>query len=482
MTDPIQLLPNATTPVGPAPASAPGAGFAAVLSALATPAKAATAVVPTPVPGSTAAGPANTAGLQGTQGIVTAQGIATSLGTATSQGIATLSPGVLTTKAGARTTAVPVGSPIPTCVSTSAATAGVVVPQSAVSGVAATPDTPGPQAGTATPAVPVSTPVEAAAPSSPAPGVATATRAAPGTDPKTIAKAGHTARRSNSDEAAATISVADPASPGTVVPNAVAAPVIPVVPTAIASQQPATGAIAAASNASSIVSTQGLVADIAAASLLETSPASPADLGSVAGSGIAASAAEVDKGAAPPATPPGTDPATALAATPAPAQAAPAAAPSSGTPSSVARQVAPVLIQVAHGASGSAVTLQLDPLGLGHVQVRVDRNADGTATIQVTAERPETLRLLVADQPHLHTALDSAGVSTDGRTLSFALATSGGSTSGGADGGAANSGSNGGQAGSGRNARWAARSGGSDDEPSFITQPAWIRAGVDITA
>jgi flagellar hook-length control protein FliK len=446
MTDPIQLLPNATTPAGPAPASAPGAGFAAVLSALATPAKAATAVVPTLVPGSTTAGPANTAGLQGTQGIVTVQGIATSLGTATSQGIAAsqgianLSPGVLATKAGARTTAVPVGSPIPTCVSTSAATAGVVVPQSAVSGVAATPDTPGPQAGTATPALPVSTPVDAAAPS---------------------------------------ISVADPASPGTVVPNAVAAPVIPVVPTAIASQQPTAGAIAAVSKASNIESTQGLVADIAAASLLATSPASPADLGSVAGSGIAASAAEVDKGAAPPATLPGTDPATALAAAPAPAQAAPAAATSSGTPSNVARQVAPVLIQVAHGASGSAVTLQLDPLGLGHVQVRVDRNADGTATIQVTAERPETLRLLVADQPHLHTALDSAGVATDGRTLSFALATSGGSTSGGGDGGAANSGSNGGQAGSGRNARWAA---GSDDETSFINQPAWIRAGVDITA
>ena len=134
----------------------------------------------------------------------------------------------------------------------------------------------------------------------------------------------------------------------------------------------------------------------------------------------------------------------------------------------------PALVQLAHGPSGSAVTVQLDPGGLGHVQVRIERDVNGAATIQITAERPETLRLLVADQPHLHSALDSAGLSTEGRTLSFALATPDSGTSSGSGSGASG--------GQGRNPRNATISAGSDDENSFAAQPAWLRAGVDITA
>ena len=337
---------------------------------------------------------------------------------------------------------------------------------------------PGPQGGTAAPAVSVSATAETTAqlahPGSPTPG-----RAGPGADAKPAGKADPTVRRSGTSIAADTTLVADPASPAVAIVNVVLAPAIPIVQAVGATHQSAAGAsqITAATPAANIVSIQGLTADIGAASLLQTSPAGAAEIGSSAGGSILASPAE----AAATTTPLGADLAIALAPAAAPAQTAPAAATSSAAPGSVARQVAPALIQVAHGPSGSAVTLQLDPLGLGHVQVRVDRNSDGTATIQVTAERPETLRLLVADQPHLHTALDSAGVATDGRSLSFALATPGGSTFGGADGGNAN-GSNGGQAGSRRNGRGSAGSAGSDDQTNLTTQPAWIRAGVDITA
>ena len=150
---------------------------------------------------------------------------------------------------------------------------------------------------------------------------------------------------------------------------------------------------------------------------------------------------------------------------------------SADPPTALARQIAPALVQLAHGASGTAVVVRLDPVGLGHVQVRIERDVNGGATVQVVAERPETLRLLVADQPHLHSVLDGAGVSTDGRVLSFALATPGSGTSS-----ESGSGANGGRTGQGRNSRTATISAGSDDDSSFAAQPTWLRAGVDITA
>ena len=147
------------------------------------------------------------------------------------------------------------------------------------------------------------------------------------------------------------------------------------------------------------------------------------------------------------------------------------------TPPSVARQVAPALLQLAHGPSGHTVTLRLDPGGLGHVQVHIDRDTSGAATVQVTAEHPETLRLLIADQPQLHRALDSAGLSADGRTLNFALADAGGnaftdSGDGGAGGGQSNS-------RDARPRRWLARP---DEEATTASPPSWLHAGVDITA
>ena len=167
-------------------------------------------------------------------------------------------------------------------------------------------------------------------------------------------------------------------------------------------------------------------------------------------------------------------PAAALPATP-PAL-SPAAA---GTP---AAQLAPALVQLSHAPGGPAVTLRLDPAELGHVQIHVERTADGATSVQVTAERPDTLRLLMADQPQLHRALDSAGVPQDGRSMALSLATpeSGGQSPGGAgaDGQPADGGS---QAGSERQQRhpYAEAADAGRNTPSLS---AWLRAGVDITA
>lgn len=69
----------------------------------------------------------------------------------------------------------------------------------------------------------------------------------------------------------------------------------------------------------------------------------------------------------------------------------------------------------------SHVTIKLDPLELGQVQIRISRAADGTASVNVAVERPDTLATLQADLGHLHQALDRAGVS-DQRSVSFHLA------------------------------------------------------------
>lgn len=176
-----------------------------------------------------------------------------------------------------------------------------------------------------------------------------------------------------------------------------------------------------------------------------------------------------------------------LQATPLPPR--PSVEPGPGpAPSSVVHQMAPALVQLAHGPSGNAVTLRLDPADLGHVQIRVERDPAGTATVQVTAERPETLHLLKADQPQLHRALDSAGLPGEGRTLTFALhqpsspdTQASGSPGGASFGGAGGSGT-GRHAMPGRQGRTATQFDAPDEEAGFGAPPGWIRAGVDITA
>jgi len=65
--------------------------------------------------------------------------------------------------------------------------------------------------------------------------------------------------------------------------------------------------------------------------------------------------------------------------------------------------------------------VQLQPAELGRVQISVTSDASGLSSVQVSADRPETLALLQNDQPELARALDQAGIPSTGRTVTFQL-------------------------------------------------------------
>ncbi len=101
------------------------------------------------------------------------------------------------------------------------------------------------------------------------------------------------------------------------------------------------------------------------------------------------------------------------------AAALPAAA--SGEP---AAQIVPAMLAM-HSANGAQnIMLRLTPAELGTVQIQVTRDHDGTASVSVLVERPETLRLLLHDQAQLQYALTQAGLPQD-RTLSLQQAPAG---------------------------------------------------------
>ncbi|MBI0534335.1 flagellar hook-length control protein FliK [Roseomonas sp. KE2513] len=87
-----------------------------------------------------------------------------------------------------------------------------------------------------------------------------------------------------------------------------------------------------------------------------------------------------------------------------------------------AEQVAPVAIALAlGGGTNGRISLSLDPVELGRVEVTVERVGEG-ARVQVAAERPETLALLARDGASLERALGGAGIGGDGgRSISFSL-------------------------------------------------------------
>jgi chemotaxis protein MotD len=90
---------------------------------------------------------------------------------------------------------------------------------------------------------------------------------------------------------------------------------------------------------------------------------------------------------------------------------------------SPAQQIAAPMVALGTGPDQSRrMTVRLDPAALGAVQVRVDRPKDGPARVEITVERPETLSLLLRDQPQLQRALDQAGIPSEGRSVVFQVA------------------------------------------------------------
>ena len=156
-------------------------------------------------------------------------------------------------------------------------------------------------------------------------------------------------------------------------------------------------------------------------------------------------------------------------------------------PPPAAVQVGPVLASFAAGAAQPGapqhLTIRLDPTDLGRVQVRIERLPDGSARVNLKVEKPDTLLLLLRDQPQLHRTLDLAGVPSTERTLQFHLAPPDAPAPGGM---AAQSNADGGHGqhrpGQPHSGRFAAHgSAPSSGEPT--PGPATFRrAGVDITA
>jgi flagellar hook-length control protein FliK len=92
----------------------------------------------------------------------------------------------------------------------------------------------------------------------------------------------------------------------------------------------------------------------------------------------------------------------------------------SAVPHSAADQVSVQLGKAVPGKNDQMV-INLKPVELGSVEVRLDFGADGKVQASIMAERPETLEMLQKDQRTLERALNDAGLQTDPGSLSFNL-------------------------------------------------------------
>ena len=160
-------------------------------------------------------------------------------------------------------------------------------------------------------------------------------------------------------------------------------------------------------------------------------------------------------------------------------------------PASAATQLAPALVAITHASNGAQrLTVRLQPAELGQVEIRVDRTAGAPVRVEITVQRPETLTLLLRDQPQLQRTLDQAGLPPDDRSLTFHVAAPvppAGATPGSGSSAGFGSGAGGG-ADPGFGGQQASQSRldiAPDDDPSDLGQPPltrWLRAGLDITA
>jgi hypothetical protein len=72
-------------------------------------------------------------------------------------------------------------------------------------------------------------------------------------------------------------------------------------------------------------------------------------------------------------------------------------------------------------AGTDRIEIDLEPLSLGRIEVRLDLGRDGRLGALVLAETPETLELLKADARALEQSLRDAGLKTDAGSLHFDL-------------------------------------------------------------
>jgi flagellar hook-length control protein FliK len=168
--------------------------------------------------------------------------------------------------------------------------------------------------------------------------------------------------------------------------------------------------------------------------------------------------------------------------------ASPGLASTTSTSQTAHEQLASALVGFAGSSDGTqTVTVRLQPPELGQVVVRVDRSVEGSAHVNFAAEKPDTLQLLLHDEPRLQQLLDQAGIPGNGRTVSFQTTIADQSGSGtsraenmttGSDGSGHNHGS-----GAWRdNGHARQNSGGDTDSGQEHSRFRWMRFGLDITA
>jgi flagellar hook-length control protein FliK len=89
-------------------------------------------------------------------------------------------------------------------------------------------------------------------------------------------------------------------------------------------------------------------------------------------------------------------------------------------PVPIADQVA-VHIRQAVAGGDSVVRIRLQPIELGRIDVRLEIAEGGRLSAVVTAERPDTLELLMREARGLEKALEEAGLDVDSDSLAFDL-------------------------------------------------------------
>ena len=105
----------------------------------------------------------------------------------------------------------------------------------------------------------------------------------------------------------------------------------------------------------------------------------------------------------------------------APSSPAEAAAPPPATPPLPMRQIAPIAIALAFlPGVANGFQLSLDPVELGRVEIRVQREGEAHS-VRVVAERPETLALLLRDRQELDRSLADAGLRVEAKGIEFSL-------------------------------------------------------------
>ena len=81
-----------------------------------------------------------------------------------------------------------------------------------------------------------------------------------------------------------------------------------------------------------------------------------------------------------------------------------------------------IKVQIAkQGANGDTIKVQLKPVELGSIEVKLDVAKDGSVSGVVTADNKETLAMLKNDSRSLEKALSDAGFKADAGSLSFNL-------------------------------------------------------------